>query len=223
MLEKIIAVFAPYVCLGCGVEENMLLCEGCRHALPSLPSRCYRCHAITRDFTVCKGCSRTSSLSHVQVVTSYDGLAKELLHRAKYERAQTGLHEIAEQMCEAHETYVEPGVTLVPLPTATSRVRQRGYDHAVLLAKDLSRLLGAPMSQLLRRTTQTHQVGSSRAVRLKHMEGAFRVTQLSRMKDAHILLIDDVTTTGATLESAAKVCRQHGARRVDALVYAQAL
>lgn len=223
LVEKLIAIFAPHICLGCGVEANKLLCDGCRHALPRLPSRCYRCHAITRDYSVCVKCSRTSSLSHVQAVTTYDGLAKELLHRAKYERAQSGLYEISGQLYEAHKTYAQPEIILVPLPTATSRVRQRGYDHAVILARDLSSLLGTPMSQLLRRTTQAHQVGASRAARFRHMEGAFRVTQPARLSGAHVLLIDDVTTTGATLEAAAKVCKQHGATRVDALVYAQAL
>ncbi len=223
MLEKIIAVFAPHICLGCGVEENKLLCDGCRHTLPSLPSRCYRCYAITRDYAVCQKCLRKSSLRHVQAVTTYDGLAKELLHHAKYERAQSGLYELSAQMYEAYKPYAQPQTILVPLPTATSRVRQRGYDHAVLIAKDLSQLLAVQMSPVLRRTTQAHQVGSSRAARFKHMEGAFRVTQPARMQGAHILLIDDVTTTGATLEAAAKVCKQHGAARVDALVYAQAL
>ena len=223
MLEKIIAVFAPHICLGCGAEDNQLLCNGCRYALPNLPSRCYKCHAITRDYALCQKCSRRSSLRHVQAVTSYEGLAKELLHRAKYERAQSGLQEISGQMYEAYKLYAQPETVLVPLPTATSRVRQRGYDHAVILACDLSSLLGNPMSQLLRRTTQAHQVGASRAARLKHMEGAFRVTQPARLSGAHVLLIDDVTTTGATLEAAAKVCKQHGARRVDALVYVQAL
>lgn len=223
VLEKLIAIFAPHVCVGCTFESNRLLCEFCTQALPQLPSRCYRCHATTRDFAVCTKCHKTSSLAHVQAVTSYQGDAKELLHHAKYERAQSGLHEMSEQMHEAYALYAEPGVVLVPLSTATSRVRQRGYDHAVILARDVSRLLGVPMSQLLRRTTQAHQVGSSRAARFKHMDGAFRVTQPARMKDAHIVLIDDVTTTGATLESAAKVCKQHGAKQVDALVYAQAL
>ncbi|MFZ1484400.1 MAG: hypothetical protein WAS36_05310, partial [Candidatus Saccharimonadales bacterium] len=97
----------------------------------------------------------------MQAVTAYQGDAKELLHHAKYERAQSGLHEIAQQMHEAYGVDVEPAVIISPLPTATSRVRQRGYDHAVLLAKDLSRLLAVQISPLLRRRTQAHQVGSS--------------------------------------------------------------
>ncbi len=199
----------------------MLLCSSCTHALPLLPSRCYRCHATTRDFAVCTKCRKTSSLAHVQAVTAYQGDAKELLHHAKYERAQSGLHEIAQQMHEAYGVDVEPAVIIIPLPTATSRVRQRGYDHAVLLAKDLSRLLAVQISPLLRRRTQAHQVGSSRSARFKHMEGAFRATQPARLKDAHVLLVDDVVTTGATLEAAAKLCKMHGAKQVDALVYAQ--
>lgn len=101
----------------------------------------------------------------MQAVTADQGDAKELLHHSKYERAQSGLYEIALQMYEAYKAHAKLGIMFVPLPTATSWVRQRGYDHAVLLAKELSRLLGVPFSALLRRTTQAHQVGSSRAVR----------------------------------------------------------
>lgn len=223
MLEKIIATFAPHACLGCEAEENKLLCDGCRQALPSLPSRCYRCHAITRDYAVCETCSRNSSLRRVQAVTTYEGLAKELLHRAKYERAQSGLAEIAAHMSEAYAPYFVDDILFVPTPTATSRVRQRGYDHAVLIAKHMARLTGAPAATLLVRTNQAHQVGASKTARFQHMQEAFRATHVSRLKDAHIVLIDDVTTTGATLEAAARLCKKHGARRVDALVFAQAL
>ena len=110
---------------------------------------------------------------------------------------------------------------IVPVPTATSRVRQRGYDQAVLLAKEVARQSGLKYTHCLSRTTQAHQVGAGRSQRIKQLSGAFRVTKPDQVMGVHILLIDDVITTGATLESAALLLKKTGAKRIDALVFAQ--
>ncbi len=117
--------------------------------------------------------------------------------------------------------YFGTEVLLVPVPTATTRVRERGYDQAVVLARELSRLSGRTSACPLVRLGQAHQVGASRAARLRHLDGAFRVRYSDKIKGAHIVLIDDVCTTGATLESAARALREAGAKQVDALVFAQ--
>lgn len=115
----------------------------------------------------------------------------------------------------------EPGFIIVPVPTATSRVRQRGYDQATVLARRLARKQRLPYARLLARLGQAHQVGAGRAERVSHLKDAFRAIRVAHIQGAHILLIDDVCTTGATLESAARTLRAAGAKRVDALVFAQ--
>ncbi|MCA9327581.1 ComF family protein [Candidatus Saccharibacteria bacterium] len=173
-----------------------------------------------RDFAVCTRCKPHTPLRHVYVAQHHTGLAKQLLHQTKYERAQAGVHEMAAMMVSLLPTTAE-GIVLVPVPTATRRVRQRGYDQSVVLARELSRESGLPRAHFLRRVGQAHQVGSGRKARIAHLANAFRVVRQGQLQGAHIVLVDDVITTGATLETAAKLLKKAGAARVDAIVFSQ--
>lgn len=148
-------------------------------------------------------------------------MAREVVHRTKYERAQAGARVMA-MLSSPLLTGVVQTALLVPAPTASRRVRQRGYDQAVLFARELSKTTGLTTSRLLARQGQAHQVGAGRADRLRHLRNAFRSTRPEAVKGKHVILVDDVLTTGATLEMAAKELRRAGAQRVDALVFAQA-
>ena len=221
MFEKIISVIAPHTCIGCGVENNVLVCEACQESIPQVPSRCYHCKAATTDFAVCSQCRTVTSLRTVMVYTKHKDIAKELLHRMKYERAQSGIAEMARMMAPLLAAFDED-VLLAHVPTATKRVRLRGYDHAKLLSHSLGRISGHEAQTVLARLGQAHQVGSSRAQRLKQIDGAFRPVRSELIKGRHIVLVDDVLTTGATLEVAARTLRRAGAKRVSAIVFAEA-
>ena len=108
---------------------------------------------------------------------------------------------------------------LVPVPTTPGRVRQRGYDQAELLALELGKRTGLQVRQMLTRTTSVHQVGASGALRRKQLTGAFKANNSIKQK---IILIDDVLTTGTTLEEAARTLKEAGCRSIDAIVIAQA-
>ncbi|MFZ1249817.1 MAG: phosphoribosyltransferase family protein [Candidatus Saccharimonadales bacterium] len=221
LIERFISIYAPHICLGCEHETDALLCPSCTVALPNVASRCYKCHAATRDFAVCETCKPSTPLRHVYVAYSYSGLAKELLHRAKYERAKSGLAEMASVMAPLLQ-HVAVGTVLVPVPTATKRARQRGYDQAEVLAGHIARQTNFRRMNLLARLGQAHQVGSNRTARFEHIKGVFRVTRPASAKGRTIILVDDVLTTGATLEEAAAMLKKAHAKRVDAIVFAQA-
>lgn len=221
ILERLVSVIAPHTCIGCGVEADALLCESCRQSLPKVPSRCYRCKAVTDDYAVCRGCRSATPLRQVIVYTHYQAEAKELLHRTKYERAKAGAGEMAEMLAE-NVWMLRTDSVLTHIPTATSRVRTRGYDHAKLLATALSRRSGLQCLGLLSRMGQAHQVGANRTARLRQLGSAFRVVRPQAVHSKHVVLVDDVLTTGATLETAARVLRRAGAASVSAVVFAQA-
>jgi len=112
---------------------------------------------------------------------------------------------------------------IVPIPTATSRMRQRGFGHAELLAKQLAWQLRLERREVLRRLGQTRQLGATRETRLRQLKDSFAVRRPSAVKNRKVLLIDDVLTTGGTVIAAAQAVRAAGASRVDALLFAKRL
>jgi ComF family protein len=185
-----------------------------------MPSRCYRCHQLTPDFAVCTNCQRQSRLKHVWVCTEYSGLAKQLVHDFKFAHARAAALPLARSLDELLP-YFSPETIVVSVPTATSRQRQRGYDHARLLARELAKLRHFDYMQPLARLSHTRQVGASRKQRFEQLKDAFIVTKPALIKDRQIVLVDDIVTTGATLEAVAGLLKAAGAKCVDAIVFAQ--
>ncbi|HVA11400.1 MAG TPA: phosphoribosyltransferase family protein [Candidatus Dormibacteraeota bacterium] len=155
----------------------------------------------------------------MKAATVYDGISKNLIWKLKLAGARAAAHIMAERLAPLVERTTE--TIIVPVPTATGRARQRGYDQARLLARELARGARLPYRDCLARHGQTHQHGLPRRERLAQLAGTFRVTRRQAVPGAHIILVDDVVTTGATLEAAAAVLRAGGAARIDAVTFAQ--
>jgi ComF family protein len=203
LIDRIIGAVVPHDCLGCGVEGG-LLCSGCADKLPGVPPLA----------------TLNGDLRLIQAVTPYKGLAKDLLWKLKSGGAQAAATVMARQMRRLLET--DRNLLVMPVPTATSRVRQRGYDQAKLLARELAKQARLPYADCLARLGQSHQVGANREQRRQQLGEAFWVRHHGLVRRARILLIDDVTTTGATLEAAAKALKAAGASDIQAIVFAQA-
>lgn len=152
----------------------------------------------------------------------YEGIAEQLIERYKY-----GSHRPAAQVlaCQMAENLARQALSndclLVPVPTATARVRERGFDHTALLTRLIAKQTSLEYSFALRRLGQTRQVGAARRQRLRQSTNSYRLAKPDQIKRRHIILVDDVATTGATLQATAKLLRREGARRVDALVFAR--
>ena len=219
MFDTIIGLLAPHMCLGCGVEGTVW-CGSCQVLAPPVAERCYKCHAISSGGRTCATCRRNSPLYAVQAATRYEGHLKQLVWKLKFERAYAAAPLLANVL--AARSALPAGSILAPVPTSTKRVRQRGYDQSVLLARAVARITKHRYSSVLIRLGQQQQHTASREQRLAQLHDAFTVTRPDVVNGSHIVLIDDVITTGATLESAARALKAAGAKRVSAVVFAQA-
>jgi competence protein ComFC len=220
LAERIISIFAPHFCEICAVEGE-ILCTICMEAeILRVPARCYRCFRGTPDSTVCDKCKRQSPLKNVWVRAVYDNKTGPLLIKYKFERARSSYRVFAHAIAGALP-YLTNETVVVPVPSSTERIRQRGYDHAQLIAKELAYIKGYSYARPGIRFGQAHQFGSSRKKRLMQLEGVFLVTKPHEIKGKQILIVDDVLTTGATLETYARVLKKAGAKQVRAAVFAQ--
>jgi ComF family protein len=150
----------------------------------------------------------------------YEELAKALIWQLKFNHVRSAAREAAVLMAACPPT--KEFDWLVPVPTAPSRIRQRGYDQTLLLARAVSRLTGVPVLPALARQGSSRQVGATRRERQQQLADAFWLRLPKAVPDARLLLVDDVITTGSTLEATARLLLAGGAAEVSALTFAQA-
>ena len=223
LLERLSAVLAPPACWGCRapVAAGQALCPGCRAEVRFLRGRCCpRCGLPLPCGRRCPGDG--SSLDRAWAPVAFEGPARALVHALKF-RGALGVADVmaAQIVATAPPGLLAPPAVLVPVPTHASRRRARGFDHADHLARALARRTGLEMARCLaRRGKPTRQAGSSRAAR--RAPGRIEIAVV-RGPPRSVLLVDDVHTTGATLETCGHAVRQAGAHTVWAVAYARAL
>lgn len=211
MIEHIISLIAPHTCVGCD-REGSLLCDPCGKKLGINNERCKKCNFI---FSA-QGCRCFAPITRVYAATRYTPLPRRLVGKLKFDRAKAASTIIANTCAPL----VPQDATVISyVPTANSRVRMRGYDQSRLIARRVAQYSNKPMVSLLARTSEARQVGATAEVRRSQLKGAFRPTALPVVTGSHVVLIDDVLTTGSTVQAAAQVLLQHGAARVDAVVF----
>lgn len=221
LLSPLLALLAPHDCIGCSAEGS-LVCRRCERSLEPAEQRCYRCHMLTAQSQTCLECRSVSPLRAVYATTRYTGIAKDLVWKLKFGRAKAAADDIGRMVAFRMSTRSTRDMIITYVPTANSRVRQRGYDQAALIAAVVARRLSVPCYPLLSRAHDRKQVGADRTTRTTQLQAAFRPIKRRHLYGARVLLIDDVVTTGATLEAAAAALIAGGAKSVDAAVFAQA-
>jgi ComF family protein len=151
---------------------------------------------------------------------NYNDILKTLIHDMKFQRKRAYAREFGTILAQALP-YLHESTVVVSVPTASTRIRRRGYDQAALIAQSFARTRNLRYQNALVRTSQVDLIGKDRSSRLKQMASATELRIQASFKGQSILLIDDVLTTGASIEAAARLLRKNGAQHVDAAVVAR--
>ncbi len=188
---------------------------------------CLRCGQPLTHGTLCHACrrGRFHHLDMARAVAVFSSPLREAIHHFKYRHNLRLMPILGDLMAwrvrpNALEDYV-----LVPVPLHPSREKDRGYNQAALLARHLGKRLDLPVLEnaLIRAKETQPQVTLGFRDRMKNVRDAFTVALPEQVRGRHILLIDDVMTTGSTLEASARALKEAGAEHVRAYVLARAL
>lgn len=223
-LGAVVDSLLEQTCLGCGTKGPQL-CISCAKNMPRTRQRCIGCRQPSPAGMTCKVCVPQWHLHRVFAATAYrNTLARKVIKALKYRYDRSLAGPLALRTLTAlHGGRVPPNPLFVPVPLHTSRKRWRGFNQAALLAQAAADAGLFSYSEALKRirntSPQTKTLG--RAERFEAMSGAFAVTDTKAIENRHIVLVDDVCTTGATLNACAQALLEYGARSVTGLVIAR--
>ena len=216
----------PHACLLCGAAGcDAALCAPCMKDLPALPPVCPVCASPALDGAVCGACLRhPPQVAATLAACTYAFPLDRLVQALKYGRTLAVAVLLADAICAAlsrRDNSPRPEL-LVPMPLSRPRQRERGFNQAAEIARVVARRTGIPLCHALARPVdRPAQAGLPWRERHRNVRGAFACT--TPVTGRHLALVDDVMTTGATIEAAAGALRAAGAARVDAWVVARAL
>ncbi len=174
--------------------------------------------------SLCGRCTvKRPAYDRARAAMAYDDGSRALILSFKHGGRTEGLASFAAQMRRAGRELLPDADMLIPVPLHPSRLIRRRYNQATLLARALSKITPAVFApDYLFRTRRTESQGAFNArARTENVRGAFAVRHPDKIKGRNVILIDDVLTTGATLESCARALKQAGAARVDGLCLAR--
>lgn len=178
---------------------------------------CIVCNCPTSRMCLCNTCK--VSYEQAWVVGRREGVLQRLVGLYKFERAKSAYKDLGGLLLDIlPELPLE--TVVVPIPTTPSRIRERGYDHILLIARYFAKSRGLKCRQLITRQTNTKQRQASAKQRLEQAKRAFCVNSDI---DANIpyLLVDDVYTTGATIKYASQVLQKAGAKHIWVAIIAR--
>jgi ComF family protein len=232
-IQSLASLLYPPCCEACSaaVEPPRYLCEACAAAAVKIGAPfCRVCSepfqgALTGGFT-CGNCAgREFHFACAVAPYRSAGIVRDFIHRFKYLREFRLRHPLAGWAAEGLEDdrlRLERIDALVPVPLFVARQRDREFNQAAELARLVGKRAGIPVSDcLVRIRNTTSQVLHDRKGRMENLRNAFKLRQSAHVHGCHIVLVDDVLTTGSTLDECARVLLKAGAASVRGLTVAR--
>lgn len=222
--DRFLDLLFPPRCIGCR-RPGTWLCADCLGQIPRIcPPVCARCGTPVAKEGICSRCQHAPlRIEGIRAAAYFDGVLRDAVHHLKYRRRKALAEPLGSLMAACWKEAAAPADVVVPVPLHAARLRERGYNQAALLARVLARQAGMAVNEqtLVRQRATAAQVGLDLARRQENVRGAFCCVD-SALANAHVLLVDDVCTTGATLEACALALYDGGALQVHALTLARA-
>ena len=229
--EFILDLLFPKFCISCG-KEGSYLCQDCFSLIDILERQyCPFCPQpkVVLDGKTCNFCKRSKSLNGLYCAASYNNfIVKKLINQFKYEPYIKELSKPLSSLIVVHLINLDKvenfqDYILVPIPLHKKKLKKRGFNQAGEIAKEFSENLKIPVfSDALIKTKQTSaQVELKKEEREKNIKGVFLCQKPELVMGKKILLIDDIFTTGSTMEQCARLLQEAGAKEVWGVVVAR--
>lgn len=212
--DFVLDVLFPKKCVVCG-KLDQLFCDPCRQKILFLKQQnCPFCLRLMPRGRVCPSCRRASSLTGVLVMAHFEEPLKTVIYGYKYNFLKALREDLAD-LAWPYLTDLGDNFLLTFVPSDKKRQAWRGYNQAQELAEMLGKRIGAPFEQtLIRKKFETPQTALTKKERFQNVEGAFDAVGKVSLRGKKIVIVDDLVTSGATLNACAKELRKQGAREV---------
>ena len=228
--RQVLDLFVPPRCVVCK-QVGTWLCDRCVSQIPLFDAPiCPQCgrpvgsaeSGVARLCTVCR--SAPLRVSPIRAAFLFEGAIRDVIHALKYRGARDILKPLTGRLAESWHYHNMQSDVLVPVPLHAHREAKRGYNQAALVAKAIGRQVGVPVvaNALLRVRDTDSQTRLNRDERKRNVDAAFACAECTPFVGRRITLVDDVATTGATLDACAAVLFACGAQSVNAFTLARA-
>lgn len=215
MFDALISNLAPHYCLSCG-EIGAQICDNCFFDIELTPrEQCVKCQGPLVGLQ-CPSCLNLAGVVQV-VLAERNGILKRLVDEYKFQYKRATYQHIA-RFFDAYAPFFPTSTYIVPLPTASTHIRRRGFDHTRDFSKEFAKRRSYHYSPLIARRHNKAQVGATATERLRQASAAFAPYGELPDKDALYVVCDDITTTGASIVSSVECMRRMGAERVGFVV-----
>jgi ComF family protein len=225
-MRQLLDLLYPPQCAGCQ-RSGHILCPTCLAQIPPLTSVCQRCSASLSPGSICAFCrSAPLKLTALRAVSAYQEPLRSYIHALKYDGNTRLAQPLGALLVQAYYALGVRTDGIVPVPLHSERYRQRGYNHAALLAQVCATQTGFPLFEymLIRHRATLAQVGLEHWERQQNVQGAFSCSPTfagGQLRGRTLLLIDDVSTTHSTLEACAAPLFAAGVTAIYGLVLAR--
>ena len=228
VIDGALDLIYPPFCLVCGQAGKNYLCAKCIEKIDIIkPPFCRKCGTPCESY-YCSDCRLQEFVFECACSAGiYDGVLSEAIHAFKYKGYGVMADPLAELMARCFPTTYLAGKTdlVMPIPIHSSRMVERGFNQATELTRRFCKMVSLPAEYdvLYKHKKTRHQVELSQELRAINLAGAFRVRHAEKIRGKRVLLIDDVFTTGATLDEAARTLHDAGAKSVSGYMLARSI